>query len=206
MIERIKQYFKDLRLRRLLRRDFVVPKSAMEKTRVLFYEALQNQSARTHTHSSYVFWTRYALTSLFALIFIGGGIVTYADRTDVPATHPLYTYKLLAEEARLQSVPLEKKIDLEIEFAERRIRELDALNDEAVSTQETPAMDTFSTSLQAPARKATSSEDNSESKTNKNKRNEKREQLKIQVKENLQKHLKSIEEYEARRVKSKKKD
>jgi hypothetical protein len=92
------------------------------KSSCRFLEEIQKQFPALH-RSGYG-WTQYAFAIIAGIIILNGGAVIYADTTDVSTSHPLYSYKLLAEEVRVKTASPEKQPEIEVQIAERRIKEL----------------------------------------------------------------------------------
>ncbi len=87
---------------------------------------------------------KYGLASFFSLIFLGSGAAVYADKTNVDYSHPLYSFKRLAESVRIIMAPQEQIAILHNEFAQRRFDEMKIIEtkDISVATTTEPVIET----------------------------------------------------------------
>lgn len=153
MIEKLKQYYTDWKLRNVLKREFSPTQDEMNTARNAFMlHAGFMPKVRTSTK---IVFLRYSLTTVAVVILLNGVATIYADTTDVPPTHPLYEYKLLAEEVKVRTAPAYKRPELEAKLVEKRIKELATLSKASTpvptspANPSTPATSTVSTSTVA---------------------------------------------------------
>lgn len=136
MNNRITEQFNDWNLRRKFRQDFGPNRSEIQKARSRFLS--QIPAGRTPIHHHVAKW-RYALVSVLIAILLTGGMATYADQANVAPTHPLYQFKLLSEQVRLDLSTPQQKIVLHQEFADRRLHEIEEVK--AASTSGGPVLE-----------------------------------------------------------------
>ncbi len=88
----------------------------------------------------WAFVARVAAGVLIMLGITGGGLSVYADANNVPANSPLYPLKRFNESVQLILSKREDKPQLQMQLAERRTKEIDALKkDEEKQNSKIPA-------------------------------------------------------------------
>jgi hypothetical protein len=119
------------KLPRNVRRVFEPRKEFAEKTKNLF---LLRFGKRFSSAPYFVPHPRLVLkiaAAAFAAFVVTGGISVYADMTDVKADNPMYPLKRYSETVRMTLAASSEKPQLHIEFAGRRLAEIEDLKNKA---------------------------------------------------------------------------
>ena len=136
----IKQ-LEERKIRNLLRRHYDPAKPFMELLRSDFKRSveLEIKPARTPLHHHVIRW-RYALIAALIGVSSMAGMMTYADATNVPPTHPLYQFKRMSEQIRLDFSTPQQQVQLRQAFAERRAHEIKELQEASESMEMIPSL------------------------------------------------------------------
>jgi hypothetical protein len=128
-------FFNKDKLPKPLKTILAPKKGFTERTRVLFLSAYKHKFGETIPARKFVFATK-VLAVILVAFGITGGISVYADRQNVGPKSPLYPLKLYGEVLQLAISKKEVQPDLHIEFAERRLAEVEILKNESVKANE----------------------------------------------------------------------
>jgi hypothetical protein len=135
MKDRILQIYTEWKIKYTLLRDLSPTHPEIQKAHAAFLVELHKQFPTLH--KSRFGLMQYAFAIVAGIIILNGGAIIYADTTDVPTSHPLYSYKLLAEEVRVKTASVETQPEVEVKIAERRVKELGELPKPSASVQKT---------------------------------------------------------------------
>jgi hypothetical protein len=185
MMDKFRQLYTELVIKRSLRRGLSPSREEVEKAHALFMAEIEKRFPLSEQHSSSG-WFHYALAALAGIFILNGGAVIYADTADVAATHPLYTYKRVAEEVKVRTATSAKRPEVEIKIAERRIKEMKFINAQAGITA-TNTMTASSTATSSVVLSTTSKPVKTISKNS--------GKINIQLKQNFQKHMEALEKH-----------
>ncbi|HZZ99234.1 MAG TPA: DUF5667 domain-containing protein [Candidatus Paceibacterota bacterium] len=132
----IKEKLKERKIRRLLRRHFDPSDEFLRSSRSDFLDAVQKEFevARVPIHHHVIRW-RYALMAVLIATMSTAGVMTYADVANVPPTHPLYQFKRVSEQIRLDFSTPQKQVQLHQDFAARRVQEIQELRQASESME-----------------------------------------------------------------------
>lgn len=134
LIARFTHHKAEKKIKNLLVKLFSPDEKFLKETRFLFLELADKNSgvkSAAITIEAYRKAARYVFASIIALIFLGSGLVAYADKQDVTVKSPLYGLKRFGESVKLSLAPAAKeKIKLNVEFAQRRAKEIQQLKKE----------------------------------------------------------------------------
>ncbi|MES2437141.1 MAG: hypothetical protein V4519_03940 [Patescibacteria group bacterium] len=127
MIKKINNYIQDRKITRRAKRDLNPSKEAMNHARLAFMGEVTERFpfAMKSTPKATHHYARFAIAGVVAILLINSGAVMYADTTNVDAEHPLYSFKLVAEKVQVLASSEEKRAELELKFAERRMVEIE---------------------------------------------------------------------------------
>ncbi len=127
MIKKLLEFIQDKYISRNLRKSVAPSRTETDQARNIFMKEVHTQFPFQHTrpHFSWKFYTSFAV---IALIILNSTALIYADTTNVPVDHPLYTFKRVAEEVRGFTSSPSQKVKLETEFANRRLQELSTIS------------------------------------------------------------------------------
>ncbi|MBX4198597.1 hypothetical protein KW782_04715 [Candidatus Parcubacteria bacterium] len=126
MMDKLRQFFIEGKLKRIFKRDLSASRTDTLHAKLAFMSEIQRQFPFTEQPHQFG-WANYAFAALAGIFILNGGALLYADTVDVPADHPLYSYKLVAEEVKVLASSAEAKPKVEVKLAERRIKELKQL-------------------------------------------------------------------------------
>jgi hypothetical protein len=107
-------------------------KEFIEETRILFLsrvETINKKEVYVGTIFTFKPFLKYALATVFIVMFLGSGLVIYADTKNVDVNNPLYGFKKTGEKVRLVIAPKERKPIVNHQIAERRVEEMEKLKD-----------------------------------------------------------------------------
>lgn len=102
-------------------------KSSRTKFVTLAQQSRFGQNAHSDTKSERTkhSWSwRYATVAVVAIISIIGGVAGFADANNVSVTNPLYNFKRISEQARINLSTTTQKVELHQVFARRRLDEV----------------------------------------------------------------------------------
>jgi hypothetical protein len=189
MIRKIKNFIQEWTWRRILRRGLSSSKESRENIRQAFLKEVEYHHGTRKTHHGFAY---YAMGVITGVVLINGAALIYADTLDVPVDHPLYNYKIAAEEVKIRTTPAAGRSNVEVKLAERRVKELQQLEKnqakEKVATKTTTTVSTTSATMIATSSQATSTSATSTSLS--------KQELKLrkQLKDSLKKHLQAAED------------
>jgi hypothetical protein len=126
MMEKIKNYIQDQKLKRSMQREFSPSRKSQNKARLSFMHIVREELGLSSKTSS-IAWGRYSMAAIALFLLLNGGMAVYADTQDVAPNHVLYSFKRLSEEVQLATAAPDTKAELEVKFAERRAKELKIL-------------------------------------------------------------------------------
>lgn len=173
MISKLRKIYTDVKIKFVLKRGFSPTNDEVNKARNLFLAEVEARFPFTEQPRPSRF-LQYTLAAIAGVFILNSGAVIYADTYDVPTTHPLYTYKRVAEEVKVRTASKSRQAKFEIEIAERRVKEL-----KHIQGMYTTGTSTNTIGL-ATSSKASTSKNGST-----------RAQIKIQS--NLRKHIEAVE-------------
>lgn len=171
MINKFRKIYTDVKIKFVLKRGFSPTKDEMNKARNLFLVEVEARFPFTEQPKPSRF-LQYTLAAIAGVFILNSGAVIYADTYDVPTTHPLYTYKRVAEEVKVLTSTSARQPEIEVKIAQRRVKELKQIQAFMHINASSTATTTHSTSSKT-----------SESNT--------KAQLKLQHR--LKKHIQSVE-------------
>lgn len=131
MFKFIKQKLNKNRQEKYLKDIFEPRKEFLENGKNLFLNEITKKYGSSFRQpikigaSNLVF--RYVITVVAIFLFTASSASVYANQTDVDSESPLYPFKKLSEDIQLTLAPKENKADLYEKFAERRVKEINAL-------------------------------------------------------------------------------
>ncbi len=131
MINAIRRQLQERKLRNQLRRYYAPDGGFLKSAKNRFTQEIRTElkPARIPIHHHVVKW-RYALVAGLIAVSMTGGVMTYADANNVPASHPLYNFKRFSEQVRLGLATPQQQVALHQSFAQRRLHEIEEMKAE----------------------------------------------------------------------------
>jgi hypothetical protein len=173
MINKFRQLYTEWMIKRVLHRGFSPSADEIHKAHAAFMTEFERQFPFTEQVKTSYFY-HYALAAIAGIFILNGGAVIYADTVDVSTNHPLYSYKRVAEEVKVRTATASKKPEVEIQIAQRRIKEIKHINAQAAITASTTRATASKTEHSTTSSKTSS-------------------KAQIKLKQNFKKHIEAIE-------------
>ncbi len=97
------------------------------KSRILDSDKAESRRAGVTVRAKHPRSWKYATIAIVAVLSMTSGMAVFADASNVPVTHPLYSLKRLSEQIRLGLSTPEQQVELHQIFAQRRLEEASEL-------------------------------------------------------------------------------
>lgn len=134
MINFIKEQLVISRLKKTLQ-NYARPDRTFLKSARAKFVTLAQQRAGVSTKEKHPLLWKYATVSLVVMFSMTGGMAVFADAGNVPATHPLYGFKRLSEQVRLDLSSPAQQVELHRLFAQRRLKEASEIKNNQENNQ-----------------------------------------------------------------------
>lgn len=139
MVRFIKNKLISRKIRKITSGYFEPSEKFLAKARYEFIDALSKKYGVKLAASSPAVPYRifkYSFGALIMIIFSATGLIAYADKQNVAPNNPLYGFKRLSENVKIQLAPQAEKAVLHEEFAKRRYEEIQAVKSQNVPNQQ----------------------------------------------------------------------
>jgi len=137
MISLIKEQLAIRRLKKNLHVHVRPDRAFLKSARTRFITLAQQQAGVRVGAIGYFRSFKYATVAIAVVFALTSGMAVFADANNVPANHPLYGFKRLSEQVRLDLSSPVQQVELHKTFAQRRLKEISELKTEQQIEQQT---------------------------------------------------------------------